>query len=291
MYASQPDQFLFIKSNKTAGTSIETALSVCLANRNNQFFTPDRFVDEITRINLSRLSFSQEMKTILTCRKKEYSLKALKKLLIHKRDKLALLFGRNLSNVEILRKMHYLNAKSFVDNTGYYNHISYERCLLIDPTLADYWSCTFARHPYKRFISFLGWRTKRFFKDTEEWNIDDWKNYAGSMIKVFCKRNIYHFSVDRKNNKSVSKILAYEKLKDSTNIMCEVLGLPADSILNAMPNSKAGYKSIIKKISTDDILSKEIRSKLLKKEEFIFQGLGYKDSLENFMPDRTSFSM
>ena len=111
------------------------------------------------------------------------------------------------------------------------------------------------------------------------------------MIKVFCKRNIYHFSVDRENNKSVSKILAYEKLKDSTNIMCEVLGLPADSILNAMPNSKAGYKSIIKKISTDDILSKEIRSKLLKKEEFIFQGLGYKDSLENFMPDRTSFSM
>ena len=291
MYVSKPDQFLFIKSNKTAGTSIEIALSVCLANRDNQFYTPLTFVDEITRINLSGLSFSQEVKTILSCRKRNSFHKTLKKKLIRKRDKLSLLFGGNLSNLSSLRQTHDLNAESFEVNTGYYNHISYERCLLMDPALAEYWSCTFARHPYKRFISFLGWRTRHILQDTYEWNIDDWKNFAGSMIDVFCKRNIYHFSVDRKKCKSVSKVLAYEKLKDSTNIMCEVLGLPAESILNVMPNSKAGYSSIIKKISPDDILGKEIRSKLLKKEEFIFEGLGYKDSLENFMPDRTSFSM
>ena len=74
-------------------------------------------------------------------------------------------------------------------------------------------------------------------------------------------------------------------------MICKVLGLSVDSILNAMPNSKAKYSSIINKISPDDIIGKEIRSKLLKSEEFIFEGLGYKDSLEKFMPDRTSFSM
>ena len=292
MYVSKPDEFLFIKSNKTAGTSVEIALSVCLSNRNHQFFTPITFEDEITRINHSGLSFSRQMKSIIPNKKRDPFQKKIKHHLRQAKYKLLLPFRRDLGNFSSLRLMHQMNAKSFVGDVGYFNHITYDDCLSRNPAFAEYWSCTFARHPYKRFLSFLSMATRNYLQDTINWKIEDWKNLASSKIYDFCDRNINHFAIDGIGHKSVTKILAFEKMKDATNLMCEALCLPVDSIYNAMPNAKSKYSSIMhNKISPDDIINVDIKSKLLQAEEFVFEGLGYKDSFENFVPDRISFSL
>ena len=293
MYASICDQFLFVKSNKTAGTSIEIALTICLANREQQFFTPISFEDELLRMHLSGISFSTKMQSLLapnrlnTLSETKAALKTSK--LINKK-KLASLLRKSQTNFKALQKMHTINANAFTSSTGYFNHIPYSKCVSNDTSLGEFWSCTFARHPYKRFLSFLAWRSRNL-QGAGNWTIEDWNNFADKHIDFFCERNLNYYSKDILNNKSVNEVLTVERLQDSTNIMCENLDLPPDSIFMAMPKTKTKSSNSIKNISPDDIINKKIKDKILKSEESLFKGLGYQDSLDNFSPERVSISM
>ena len=278
MYASKLDKFLFIKSNKTAGTSLEIALTKCLANRSDQFFTPLSFKDEQLRENLSGKTFSEDMLSILPVKKSKFKpLRAkITTLLNHLRSSPP----KNKHRDDYRHKI-----KIFFLLTGFRTHSTYSECLNSYPDFSEYWSCCFARHPYKRFLSHLTWRAKTI-KNTKSWTTADWQSYAKQSVNNFQKRNLLHYTYDRKSRTYVNTILAFEKLKESTNLICEKISLEPNSILNAMPRTKSGFSKVISNIKPSEIIGPDIRSKLLSNEEFLFREMGYKDSLDDFMPSR-----
>lgn len=295
MYTSFSDQFLFIKSNKTAGTSIEIALSSCLADRDKQFFTPLVFEDELLRIHHSGVSFSADIPSIFHGNKAQtFPLTNLnyffKSLGLSKEIFQFFISKRSKSNLHVLEKLHNLNAKNFVEKTGFYNHIPYSSCLHNDYNFSDFYSCVFARHPYKRFLSFIFYRS-RYVRNLHSWASQDWREFALSHVDDFCRRNLVYYSKDFVTDKSISIVLSFENLQKSTNIMCERLKLPPDSLYKAMPRTKYKSSRSLRNISRDDILTSDVRNKLLRSECSLFEGLGYQDSLDIFNPAQTSFVM
>ena len=279
MYASKPDKFLFIKSNKTAGTSLEIALSQCLANKPEQFFTPLSFNDEQLRKQLSGSTFSQTTCSI-------FNAKQSKTRLIHARLTTILNPLRTSPSPNKRRDDHRYETENFLLRTGFHTHSTYSECLNSYPELSEYWSCCFARHPYKRYLSHLTWRAKKI-KNIKSWSTADWKSYAKRGINNFCKRNLLHYAYNKKNRTYVTAILAFETLKESTNLICEKISLEQDSLWVAMPKAKSRFSTAISNINPSELLEPDIRSKLLSNEEFLFQEMGYKDSLDDFMPTRT----
>ena len=106
-------------------------------------------------------------------------------------------------------------------------------------------------------------------------------------INNFCKRNLLHYAYNKKNHTYVTAILAFEPLRESTNLICEKISLEQDSFWVAMPKAKSGFSKAISNINPSELLEPDIRSKLLSDEEFLFQEMGYKDCLDDFMPTRT----
>ena len=280
MYASKPDQFLFIKSNKTAGTSLEIALSRCLSSRPEQFFTPLSFKDEQLRQNLSGRTFSATMNSIFPT--KRSTAKRLRAKIAKGLDSLG---KSSLKIKNELRREHHNKTDQFFLMTGFHTHSTYSECLKSQPDFSEYWSCVFARHPYKRFLSHLTWRTKSV-KNIQSWSVADWKSHAKDNIDNFCKRNLLHYSYDRKSHSYVNTILAFENLKESTNLICEKISLQPGSVMAALPKTKSGFSNAISNINPVELLGPDIRSKLLKNEEFLFDEMGYKDSLDDFSPSR-----
>jgi len=97
---------------------------------------------------------------------------------------------------------------------------------------------------------------------------------------------LLHYSYSKSSRTYVNAILAFEKLKESTNLICEKISLEPNSLLAAMPRTKSTFSKAISNVNQDDLLGPGIRSKLLNNEEFLFQEMGYKDSLDDFMPSR-----
>ena len=272
MYASKPDKFLFIKSTKTAGTSLEIALSIVLASRAEQFFTPISFRDELLRIHLSDISYTEKMKDVIP----SINTRKLKEVQYIPEDV-------DQTNLNSLKEIHLANARKFVANTGFANHTPYSRCLENFPEFNKYWSCVFARHPYRRFLSHLAFRAKKFDRSMD-WSLSEWRTYAEEEVSIFCKRSLKYFSYDPKSQTSVNAVLAYEKLKESTKEICQKLSLPEELLFNSMPFTKHKPFSVLKNMDPNDLLIKSIKSKILEAEEYLFDGLGYKDSSEDFMP-------
>jgi len=165
MYASKPDKFLFIKSNKTAGTSLEIALSQCLSHKAGQFFTPLSFKDEQLRENLSGKTFSEDMLSILP-------IKQSKTRLLRANIKLGLNSLRTPESKNKRRNAYRNETEKFFLRTGFHTHSTYGECLKNYPNFSGYWSCVFARHPYKRFLSHLTWRSKTI-EDIKSWGTAD----------------------------------------------------------------------------------------------------------------------
>ena len=80
-----------------------------------------------------------------------------------------------------------------------FTHSTYSECLNSYPELSEYWSCCFARHPYKRYLSHLTWRAKKI-KNIKSWSTADWKSYAKRGINNFCKRNLLHYAYNKKKS-------------------------------------------------------------------------------------------
>ena len=95
-----------------------------------------------------------------------------------------------------------------------------------------------------------------------------------------------HYSYNKSSRTYVNAIFAFEKLKESTNLICEKISLDPNSLITAMPRTKSNFSKAISNINPDELLGPGIRSKLLSNEEFLFQEMGYKDSLDDFMPSR-----
>ena len=142
MYASKPDKFLFIKSNKTAGTSLEIALSRCLSHKAGQFFTPLSFKDEQLRETLSGKTFSEDMISILPIKKS-------KTRLLRAKITLGLNSLRTPQSKNKRRDAYRNKTERFFLLTGFHTHSTYSECFKNYPKFSDYWSCVFARHPYK----------------------------------------------------------------------------------------------------------------------------------------------
>lgn len=278
MYASKPDKFLFIKSNKTAGTSLEIALSQCLANKPDQFFTPLSFKDEQLRVQLSGSTFSQSTRSIFHAKKSKTRLL---------RAKLTTILNslRTSPSKNKHRDDYRHETENFFLLTGFHTHSTYSECLNSYPNFSEYWSCCFARHPYKRFLSHLTWRAKAI-DNIKSWSVADWKSYTSHSINNYCKRNLLHYAYSKKSHTYVTTILAFEQLKESTNLICEKISLRPDSIWSAMPKTKSGFSKAISNIHPSELLGPDIRSTLLSNEEFLFREMGYKDSLDDFMPTR-----
>jgi len=278
MYASKPDKFLFIKSNKTAGTSLEIALSRCLSHKAGQFFTPLSFKDEQLRETLSGKTFSEDMISILPTKKS-------KTRLLRAKITLGLNSLRTPQSKNKRRDAYRNETEKFFLLTGFHTHSTYSECFKNYPNFSGYWSCVFARHPYKRFLSHLTWRSKSI-DNIKSWSTADWESYARHSIHNFCKRNLLHYSYNKSSRTYVKAILAFEKLKESTNLICEKISLEPDSLLAAMPRTKSNFSKAISNINPNELIGPGIRSKLLENEEFLFQEMGYKDSLDDFMPSR-----
>ena len=81
--------------------------------------------------------------------------------------------------------------------TGFHTHSTYGECLKNYPNFSEYWSCVFARHPYKRFLSHLTWRAKTVM-NIKSWGTADWESHARHNINNFCKRNLLHYTYNKK---------------------------------------------------------------------------------------------
>ena len=120
----------------------------------------------------------------------------------------------------------------------------------------------------------------------KSWGTADWESYARHNIHDFCKRHLLHYSYNKSSRTYVNAILAFEKLKESTNLICEKISLQPGSVMAALPKTKSGFSNVISNINPVELLGPDIRSKLLNNEEFLFDEMGYKDSLDDFSPSR-----
>ena len=283
MYASKPDKFLFIKSNKTAGTSLEIALTQCLSSRRDQFFTPLSFKDEKLRRRVSGVSFSDEMCKIFPVEKSRFGWFG-----PGVSEQLGLLSGFFLDDRSKKRFFYRRQINRFSRLSGFDTHATYGECLRKYSGFSQYWSCVFARHPYKRFLSHMAWQAKNF-KNLNSWSAADWHGYARHSASKYCKRSLLHYAYDKKTNSFVSAILAFEFLDQGTQLVGKRLSLDPGSLAKAMPKTKNKSSSVLSRVDWAELLDSRVKSMILRSEEILFKEMGYQDSLDSFAPSRPFF--
>lgn len=106
----------------------------------------------------------------------------------------------------------------------------------------SYYKFTIERNPYDRLVSFYNWRKNRFnlsvsFEDFAWAVFDRDKKYKGSTYG-FSNRPFY---LDNKNNLQVDKVILFEELQEGMAEVFESLGFDGFSIGN-IPSLKSGVR-------------------------------------------------
>ena len=281
-------KFLFIKTNKTASTSIELALSRLFFSEPDLFFTPLDFHDECLRLQYfnSTYNFNRLPSISLFNHKKlPLSLRLLK-------FQLSMLLKKSFipdNNLSCLARAHQIYCKKHYFITGYHPHISYTGALLLNSDFYNYHSISFTRHPFKRFYSFLLYRAKKYLhiNVTKNWSNSDWVDFANSIFPDFAKRSISSYVYDLRSSSCVSTVYAFENMKESLFDLSLKFGFQPNKIFDLLPISKSssGFSSV-NQVPINNIFTSEIKAKILKCEEWSFECFDYKESVDDFGTSR-----
>lgn len=280
-------KFLFVKSNKTASTSIELALSRLFISEPDLFFTPLDFHDECLRLQYLHSSYNfNRLPSIPLLHSKSLtsSLRLLK-------FRLSLLLKKSVmseNNFSFLARAHQIYCKKHYFVTGYHPHISYAKALLLNSDFYHYHSISFTRHPFKRFYSFLLYRAKRLhINATKNWSTSDWVDFANSVFSDFAKRPIRSYLYDLRSSSCVSTVYSFENMKESLFDLSLKFGFETNKIFELLPLSKpsSGFCNL-NFVPINNVLTPEIKAKILKCEEWSFEHFDYKESVDDFGTSR-----
>ena len=287
MLFSPSRKLLFIKSNKTASTSIEIALSRLFIAESDLIFTPLDFKDECLRIYLSQSPYRFNCIPSIPF----FSLKRITvslKLLKYKYKRFLDQPAPLQNNYDHLCRIHQLYYKRYILATGFQPHITYSASVLQKRIFTDYYSFSFARHPFKRFYSFLLYRAKCLSpNESLNWSSSDWLVFANSIFPDFQQRSIKNFVFDPISSSFVSTVYTFEHMKSSLCDLSLRLSFAKHTIYDLLPMTKSSTNfSKVGSVDLDTILSPDIRSLILRSEEWTFDTFGYKESVDDFSPNR-----
>ena len=191
MIVSHKHRYIFLKTRKTAGTSIEIALS--------RYCGPDDIITTLSR---------PEERERAACggvgpQNLAYRLRPLRKYSLH-------------HIVRILKGRERLRVPS------YYNHIpaAKVRTLVGDQIWNSYYKFTFVRNPWDRLASRYHWERSRQGRDIDMDEILGSKNPD---------ENLQIYTID--GEIAVDRVCRYEALTDELTDVCRHLGIPFDGQL------------------------------------------------------------
>lgn len=203
MIISHKHKFIFIKTIKVSGTSMEIALSHFLGNKD--IITPLNIEDEILRYKLTKVlpkNYSQNKR-----HEEEYSnyIKELSKKTLSKKK------------LDLLEKEK--DNKGFYKKVNFYNHISAQKLKkkLPQKIWKNYFKFTIERHPYDKVISFM-YFANRFKK------ISNLRKEIDKTI-TFKKYLNYTLYLDEKKRMLVDYILNYSSLKKDIKYLEKIIKL------------------------------------------------------------------
>ncbi len=239
MILSFSHRFLFIKTRKTAGTSVEIALSRYCAGPDD-VITPISPEDELLRLEHGRLpqNFSAR-------RYREAAYRA------------------------IVRTRYQPLMKAFVrwewPRRRFYNHMTMSevRALVPAARLAGVTSFTIERHPYEKVVSLA-----HFSKNTRDQRGRELPAIVDSVIAERKYLNYPQYVVD--GAVAVDRVIRHERLVDDLNALMRELDLPA---LPSLPNAKAGFRTTRKPAA--EILSPAQKAQIRTDATFEFDQFGY----------------
>ena len=281
-------KILFIKTNKTASTSLEIALSRLFFAESDLYFTPLDFDDECLRMRLCPALYNKNASYSSQFSK----LKRIAASAKWFRDNIKY-FSENIwsdySNYHYLRSAHRLYVRGHRYKNGFHPHISYSDFVAIAPELVDFYSFAFARHPYKRFYSFLLYQAKCHSNSKcSDWTHDEWIKFAYDVMPLFIRRSIRSFVYDSSSTSYVSALYTFENMKASCALLSLRFGFEEHQLFDLLPATKVSSSFSSKGIDLADVLSPEIRSLIQDVEGWTFETFGYKDSVTDFQPSVVS---
>lgn len=202
MILSHRHRFIFIKTSKTAGTSLEIALSRFCGP--DDIITPIADEDEMIRKELNYPGPKNFFAPL-----SEYTVKDVLKFLLKKSD-------------------NYRRKKRW------YNHISAEE--IKDKVESEVWENYYkfcvARNPWDRAVSLYYWRCRNLRdKPTLEKYIDSFK-YERSVLENYRKYTI-------NGEVAVDKICRFENLQEDLEEVCKNIGITEQLEL---PYAKSGFR-------------------------------------------------
>ena len=208
MIVSHRHKFIFVKTHKTAGTSVEIALSKFCGPKD--IITPVSKVDEQTRTELGYRSPQNYRKPLLTYSTKEWKRLVLKKKRVNR-------FYNHMPATEIRRWVG-------------------------EGVWSSYFKFCFERNPWDKTLSRYFWRYRRPDGNYPKRNRHRPKSSIDVPAFIRMKKfrhtsDYYMYTID--GEVAVDYIGRYENLEQDLNTVCERLGLPRAEL----PGAKSGVRT------------------------------------------------
>jgi len=238
MICSFSKGFLFIKTKKTGGTSVEIALSRFCAD--GDIITPISPGDEIERLGTGKIAQN---------------------------------YGSNFASELTYRGLVRLGREELLrwyvvwerPRRRFFNHMSLETVLTQIPTdaLKNLRSFTIERHPFEKVVSWayfrLGSQPRKAL------------TMSRTLDAVIAEKTYINFPLYTLNGRvAVDRVLRYEHLAEEFSAFLRELSLEAPPEL---PNAKGQYRS--NRTPAREVLSDEQKSKIYQDARFEFEQFGY----------------
>lgn len=236
MICSFSRRFLFVKTRKTGGTSVEIALSRYCAR--GDIITPISPVDELMRLDSGRLAQNY--------------------LREHRYRELAYRLAIRLRRQRIAKTLTKLDAP-------FYNHMSLAQIReLIEPRrLEGLTTFTIERHPYEKVMSLA------YFSRKTKANRD---REIGDIVDTVIEQKKYlNYPLYTLGGKlAVDTVIQYDELMPELNAILAKLSLAP---LSTLPNAKGGFRTERKPAA--EVLSERQKQRIQADAAFEFEQFGY----------------
>ncbi len=249
MILSKKNNFLFLKTKKTAGTSIEIFLSSYCGKRD--IITPITPIDELTRLHEGRICQNFHSDKEVEDR--------------YRRTYLAL--NPSMEPQEQIRRL----PEKIPPDSLYWNHMAIGELTKIIPDVSSdhYFKFCIERHPYEKAVSLANMSVKfSSYQQGGDMNISsgELKEAIGTLIESRRIQNIRNYDIYTTDGVvRVDKVVDYALLQDELKSVLQRMDL---SINVELPFTKVGGRN--KKINAEQLLTDKQKEVILElcREEF-----------------------
>jgi hypothetical protein len=280
MIYSENPRFIFIKSNKTGGTSAEIALSRIVQARTAAVVTPVSAEDELLRMKLGGcspqncyvdpwISPVRHSRAILSSA--YHSLRRLPRFASGLRRFLS---GREAADEFVVRTYEYRNSM-MRPLLRFRNHV--HACQVKDLLGEDLYLSSyrfgFTRNPVSRALSHYTWNQfedsdfpSRTLADHRDAFLAHVSTRYSSTAKFFCDRSTGRIIVDA--------VFKYENLEESLVQVCQRLGVDPAAIL-PLPVAKAQYGQSVLPFPRDELVTAAARAVIRERCSWEYEHFDY----------------